>query len=149
MYFKPLETTKANLSVNLNKTANPINAYKAFSQDGKIDEQRILNADLNIFFANQKSLDSLINNEATISITSPSGEVKSYTFTYGNEGVEKNQFRTIGELKKLVKDSTGLDLNLYIDDSKSKDPSISLSLSSANLAQIGRASCRERVLRLV
>lgn len=135
LYFKPLETTKANLSVNLNKTANPINAYKAFSQGGKIDEQRILNADLNIFFANQKSLDSLINNEATISITSPSGEVKEYTFTYGNEGVEKNQFRTIGELKKLIKDSTGLDLNLYIQDSATKDPSISLSLSSGTLAQ--------------
>lgn len=135
LYFKPLETTKVDLAVNLNKTTNPINAYKAFSQGGKIDENRILDTDVNIFFANQKSLDSLINNEATIEISTPSGEVKKYTFTYGNEGAEKNQFRTIGDLKKLIKDSSGLDLNLYIQNSQSKEPSISLSLSSANLAQ--------------
>lgn len=135
LYFKPLETTKVDLAVNLNKTTNPVNAYKAFSQNGKIDEQRILNSDVNIFFANQKSLDSLINNEATIEISTPSGEMKKYTFTYGDEGASKNQFRTIGELKKLIKDSSGLDLNLYIQNAEGKEPSISVSLSSGNLAQ--------------
>ncbi len=135
LYFKPLETNKVDLALNLNKTANPINAYKAFSQDGKLDEQKILNSDVNIFFANQKSLDSLINNEASIEITSPNGESKKYTFTYGGEGAEKNQFRTIGELKKLIKDNTGLDLNLYVETQSSSEPSISLSLSSSTLAQ--------------
>ena len=132
--FKPLQTHKVDLAINLNKTQNPVNAYKAFSQDGKLDEQKVLNSDVNIFFANQKSLDSLINNEATIELTSPNGESKKYTFTYGDEG-GKNQFRTIGELKKLIKDNTGLDLNLYVEKQSSSQPSISLSLSSATLAQ--------------
>ncbi|RDU68683.1 flagellar hook-basal body complex protein [Helicobacter cholecystus] len=134
LYFKPLQTNRVDLAINLNKTQNPVNAYKAFSQDEKLDEQKIFDSDVNIFFANQKSLDSLINNEATIELTDPKGESKKYTFTYGDEG-GKNQFRTIGELKKLIKDNTGLDLNLYIDKQSGSEPSISLSLSSTTLAQ--------------
>lgn len=134
LYFKPLETTKVDVAINLNKTQNPVNAYKAFSEDGKLNEQKILDSDVNIFFANQKSLDSLINNEATIEITNPNGESKAYTFTYGDEG-GKNQFRTIGELKKLIKENTGLDLNIYTQAQSTTEPSISLSLSSPTLAQ--------------
>ncbi|MCE3047073.1 flagellar hook-basal body complex protein [Helicobacter kayseriensis] len=133
LHCKPAQTTKVQASINLNKTQNPKNAYDAFVVDGKLDEKKILDADVNIFFANQKSLDSQINNEAKITLTSNDGKQQTYTFYYG-EGKE-NSFRTLGELKSLIKEKTGLDLNIATQNTDSKTPSLAVELSSPNFAQ--------------
>ncbi|WP_027327177.1 flagellar hook-basal body complex protein [Helicobacter pametensis] len=133
--FKPIETTEVNLGINLNKTQNPTNAYGTFVQDGKLDESRMLNADVNIFFANQKSLDSEINNEANITLTDNEGKQQTYTFYYGDG--KENSFRTLGELKTLIKDKTGLDLKIAIQDQNTKNPTLNIQLSSPALLQDG------------
>ncbi|ANV97348.1 hypothetical protein BBW65_00270 [Helicobacter enhydrae] len=126
LHYRPLETTKVDLSVNLNKTQNPASALKAFGVDGKFDSAKALQADMGVFFANGKAFDPSLNKEGIITITTPQGESKTYTFAYGTGGEGANEFKTLEELQKLIKDQTGLDLKLNEESDR-----VSLDLSNA------------------
>lgn len=128
--FAPLQTTKVDLSLNLNKTQDPTNAYEAFSLNGNFDTSKFLSTDANTFFLNQNPLDLQTNNEATIIIKNQQGEEQTYTFTYGNQGKANNQFQTFKELQDLIKEKTGANLELSL-----QDKSIALTLSNPSIQQ--------------
>lgn len=128
--FKPLESTKVDLAINLNKNDNPSNAYQAFLKNGKVDVDQVLQSDANIFFANQKALDLQANKEAKITLTNQDGEEKTFSFNYGQG---ENAFKSLKELQTLIKDQTGLDLKVITQDENSTNPSLRLELTSPSI----------------
>lgn len=124
--FKPLETTEASLAIRLNQKGGFSNAYEAFVQEGKINEEELNQTDLSVFSTHGNLSDFKANHQANITLTDEDGQSKTYTFNYGKEG--ENPFRTFGELKKLIKEQTGLDLKPTILKADSKNPSLAFEL---------------------
>ena len=129
--FKAVASTKVSLAVNLNKNENPTNAYQAFLKNGKIDTDKILQSDANIFFANQKAFDLQANSQAQITLTNQDGEEKTFSFNYGKG---ENSFKTLKDLQTLIKNQTGLDLKIITQDEGSASPSLRLELASSDLS---------------
>lgn len=129
--FQPLLTSKVDISINLNATSNFKNAQDVFlDKDGKLIEDKFKNQDINALATNDdKLLDTSIYNDISFKI-SKNGKKEEFEFKYGDGGKDKNEFRTIGDLQKLIQEKTGLTLDITKD--KNGNPKTPLSLSIIN-----------------
>lgn len=131
LYYGPTETTKVDLAVNLNPNQSTLPAYELFTnEDGKINEEQLLNQDINSFLIGNENINAPSYNDGIIKITS-NGQTQEFRFTYGDEG--ENHFKTIGELINLVKEQTGLNLELSKDTNGDIDKNITLELKNDTL----------------
>ncbi|HIV49295.1 flagellar hook-basal body complex protein [uncultured Helicobacter sp.] len=106
LYFKPVLTTKVDLSINLNKKQNSVNATQVYSlPNGSFDEERFLNADLNGFAANGETLDATTFDKILIT-TRNNGRNQDIELRYGRD------FRTFNELKNVLLERAGIGLDL-------------------------------------
>lgn len=129
--FQPVLTSKVDISVNLNPASNFKNAQDVFlDKNGKLIEDKFENQDINALATNDnKLLDTSIYNDITFKI-SKNGKEEEFEFKYGEGGKDKNEFRTIGDLQKLIQEKTGLTLDVSKD--KNGNPKTPLSLSIIN-----------------
>ncbi|PAF53630.1 flagellar hook protein FlgE [Helicobacter sp. 13S00482-2] len=129
--FQPLLTSKVDISINLNPKSNFQNAQDVFlDTSGKLIEDKFKNQDMNAIANNDdKPLDTNIYNDIDFKI-SENGNTSEFSFKYGEGGEKQNEFRTIGDLQKLIKDKTGLELDVARD--KNNNPKIPLSLRILN-----------------
>lgn len=129
--FQPVLTSKVDISVNLNPASNFKNAQDVFlDKNGKLIEDKFENQDINALATNDnKLLDTSIYNDITFKI-SKNGKEEEFEFKYGEGGKDKNEFRTIGDLQKLIQEKTGLTLDVSKD--KNGNPKTPLSLSINN-----------------
>ena len=107
LQYGPTQSTKVELALNLNKN-------EALGNVGALQNvENLLNKDLNSFLVENEPLNAIAYNDVNIKINDGINE-EEYTFTYGDkEGDEENtRFKTLGELKQLIKDKTNLDLEL-------------------------------------
>lgn len=132
--FQPVLTSKVDISVNLNPASNFKNAQDVFlDKNGKLIEDKFENQDINALATNDnKLLDTSIYNDITFKI-SKNGKEEEFEFKYGEGGKDKNEFRTIGDLQKLIQEKTGLTLDVSKD--KNGNPKTPLSLSISNNAE--------------
>ncbi|WP_104748789.1 flagellar hook protein FlgE [Helicobacter cetorum] len=129
--YQPVLSTKVGISVNLNPKDHVKGAETFFLDNkGEIIEKRFLNQDINALANDDdEPIDAITNRKLTISIQKD-GKKEDFTFMYGDaEGVE-NQFKTLGDLKKLLKEKTGLDLNLIKSEDDLKKPPLLLDISN-------------------
>lgn len=129
--FQPVLTSKVDISINLNPASNFKNAQDVFlDKDGKLIEDKFKNQDINALTSNDdKLLDTSIYNDISFKI-SKNGKKEEFEFKYGEGGKDKNEFRTIGDLQKLIQEKTGLTLDVARD--KNGNPKTPLSLSIIN-----------------
>lgn len=129
--FQPVLTSKVDISINLNPASNFKNAQDVFlDKDGKLIEDKFKNQDINALASNDdKLLDTSIYNDISFKI-SKNGKKEEFEFKYGEGGKDKNEFRTIGDLQKLIQEKTGLTLDVARD--KNGNPKTPLSLSIIN-----------------
>lgn len=129
--FQPVLTSKVDISINLNATSNFKNAQDVFlDKDGKLIEDKFKNQDINALATNDdKLLDTSIYDDISFKI-SKNGKKEEFEFKYGDGGKDKNEFRTIGDLQKLIQEKTGLTLDITKD--KNGNPKTPLSLSIIN-----------------
>ncbi|RAX51555.1 hypothetical protein CCY99_08825 [Helicobacter sp. 16-1353] len=134
LHYGPTETTKVELAVNLNSNQAILPAYELFtSEDGKVDEEQLLNEDINSFLVDNENINATAYNNGIIKITR-NGETKEYNFNYGNEG--ENSFKTLGELINLIKEQTNLDFGLSRDVNGDIDKNITLELKNTTLNDV-------------
>lgn len=129
--FQPVLTSKVDVSINLNPASNFKNAQDVFlDKNGKLLEDKFKNQDVNALATNDdKLLDTGVYNDISFKI-SKNGKEEDFEFKYGEGGADKNEFRTIGDLQKLIQDKTGLTLDVSRD--KNGNPKTPLSLSITN-----------------
>ncbi|WP_104761694.1 flagellar hook protein FlgE [Helicobacter cetorum] len=130
--YQPVLSTKVDISVNLNPKDHVKGAEEFFlDKEGKVIEKRFLNQDVNALANNDdEPLDAITHRKLDISIKKDDGTTENFSFLYGDaEGVE-NQFKTLGDLKKLLKEKTGLDLNLIKSDTDLKKSPLLLEIAN-------------------
>ncbi|PAF42584.1 flagellar hook-basal body complex protein [Helicobacter sp. 11S03491-1] len=129
--FQPVLTSKVDISINLNPKNHFKNAQELFlDAKGNFIEDKFKHQDINALANNdEEPLDAAIYNNITLDITQ-NNQTQTFEFKYGNKGEANNEFRTIEDLQKIIKDKTGLDLDVARD--KNKKPKIPLSLSIIN-----------------
>lgn len=140
MRYQPTLTTEVNLAINLNRTQNATGITALQDENGNFSMEKFLALDMNsLMDSSGKLLDARNYKDITFSIEQ-NGETTDYTFTYGAEG--ENGFKSVGELIDLIKEQTGLDLALKLDDSGNpSDCSLYLSnntMQEMNLSISGR-----------
>ncbi|TLD84895.1 flagellar hook-basal body complex protein [Helicobacter trogontum] len=121
--YQPVETTKVDLSVNLNRTGELKNVVLAYTTNGIFDEVGFFNQDFNAL-ANRDG-DMIRPNtfpKADIEVTMPDGTVQIAHYEYGDGTSSQGKFHTIGQLQYLIKRDTGLDLELNRNPNGSIDP---------------------------
>ncbi|PAF48314.1 flagellar hook protein FlgE [Helicobacter sp. 12S02232-10] len=129
--FQPVLTSKVDISINLNPKDNFKNAQDFFlDSQGNFLEEKFKAQDINALANNDdEALEASIYKNLKISI-SKNNKTQNFEFQYGNGGETNNEFRTIGDLQKLLKDKTGLDLDIAKDkNGKLKSP-LSLQISN-------------------
>lgn len=110
LYYRPVLTTRVDLSANLNKNDNVSSAVVFFKdKDGAFDEERFMNTDINAFATDDAPLNAPSYNEVRITLDKE-GRKEVLTFKYGQGGEEALEFRTFNDLKNLLRDKVGLDL---------------------------------------
>ncbi|MDU7692794.1 MAG: flagellar hook-basal body complex protein [Helicobacter sp.] len=129
--YKPVATTKLDLTLNLNPEQDSTTLSDYLSpNDSQINLDLLNNLDINALFGYRKTpLNALKNGSFHISLEKDAqdengykipGEKRDFDFKYGLGGAENNEFKTFGELKQLLKDRANLDLDVIKD---SADPS--------------------------
>ncbi|MDA3968718.1 flagellar hook-basal body complex protein [Helicobacter ibis] len=115
LYYRPTLTTEVDLAVNLNRTKNPKPITSAFKdKDGNFDMQKFRDSDFGIFMdGSGKPIDAKNFKDIKISIEQD-GKVTTHEFIYGDTG--ENGFKTVGELIDKIKEKTGLDVGLKLND---------------------------------
>lgn len=115
LYYRPVLTTKLDITLNLNKNENVIPVSMFFKKpDGSFDEERFMNTDMNAFATDDAPLNTPSYNEAKI-ILNKEGKKEVISFKYGQGGIEAGEFRTFNDLKELLREQLGLDLELSKD----------------------------------
>lgn len=111
--YQPVETTKVDLSVNLNRTGELKNIVQAYTTNGVFNEIGFFNQDFNAL-ANRDGDMIRPNNfsKADIEVTMPDGTVQIVHYEYGDGTSSQGKFHTVGQLQYLIKRDTGLDLEL-------------------------------------
>ncbi|RDU59787.1 flagellar hook-basal body complex protein [Helicobacter sp. MIT 14-3879] len=111
--YEPVETTKVDLSVNLNRMGELKNVVQAYTTNGVFNEIGFFNHDFNAL-ANRDGDMIRPNNfsKADIEVTMPDGTVQIAHYEYGDGTSSQGRFHTIGQLQYLIKRDTGLDLEL-------------------------------------
>lgn len=111
--YQPVETTRVDLSVNLNRTGELKNVVAAYTSKGIFNEAGFFNQDFNAL-ANRDG--DMIRpdtfSKADIEVTMPDGTVQIAHYEYGDGTSSQGRFHTIGQLQYLIKRDTGLDLEL-------------------------------------
>lgn len=127
--FQPVLTSKVSASINLNPTANYRQAKDYFLDDkGNLLEKTFQQQDMNALGNNEdKPLEANIYNDISFAITK-NNQTQKFDFKYGTEGEDKNEFKTIGDLEKLIKDKTGLTLDVAKDKNGNVKEPISLAI---------------------
>ncbi|RDU65596.1 flagellar hook-basal body complex protein [Helicobacter sp. MIT 14-3879] len=129
LHYGPTQSTNVNLALNLNSNQGEINTYKLFlDSNGKINEEKLLNQDINSLIIDNENINASAYNNAVIKITK-NNETKEYNFNYGD-------FRTIGELKQLIKEQSGLDLDFARDINGDINKNLILELKSPALDEL-------------
>ncbi|AFI06328.1 flagellar hook protein FlgE [Helicobacter cetorum] len=129
--YQPVLSTKVDISVNLNPKDHVKGAQEFFLDDkGAIIEKRFLNQDINALANDDNEpLDAITHRKLNISVQKD-GKKEDFTFTYGDSEKGENQFKTLGDLKKLLKEKTGLDLNLIKSEDDVKKPPLLLEIAN-------------------
>lgn len=128
LYYRPVLTTKVDISTNLNKNDNVTYVNSFFNnQDGVFDEERFMNTDINAFATDDMPLNATSYNEVKITLNK-NGKKETLVFKYGQGGVEALEFRTFNELKNLLQDKVGLDLEINKGDDNKVGEKLSLEL---------------------
>lgn len=131
LHYGPTQTTKVDIAVNLNPNESTLPMYELFSnQNNSIDEEKILNTDINSFLIDNQNINAIAYNNVKININQ-NGEMKEFNFEYGDGG--DNSFKTLGELIKLIKDKSGLDLELTKNTNDEVDKNITLELKNDDI----------------
>ncbi len=111
--YQPVETTKVDLSVNLNRKGALSNVVKAYSNNGVFNEIGFFNHDFNALAnANDQMLNPDNYPKVDIEVTMPDGTLLVAKYEYGDGTSSQGRFHTIGQLQYLIKRDTGLDLEL-------------------------------------
>ena len=114
LHYQPTLTTEVNLAVNLNRTQNAKGITALQDINGNFSMEKFLAQDINsLMDSSGKLLDAKNYKDITFSIEQ-NGVTTNHTFTYGDTGV--NGFKSVGELIDLIKEQTGLDLALKLDE---------------------------------
>lgn len=112
LYYRPVLTTRVDISTNLNKNENATSVNRFFTNgDGIFDQERFMNTDINAFAADDMPLNAATYNEVRLTIDKD-GKKEVMTFKYGQGGAEALEFRTFNDLKNLLRDKVGLDLDI-------------------------------------
>ena len=140
LHYQPTLTTEVNLAVNLNRTQNAKGITALQDINGNFSMQKFLAQDINsLMDSSGKLLDAKNYKDITFSIEQ-NGVTTNYTFTYGDTGA--NGFKSVGELIDLIKEQTGLDLALKLDENGNpSDCSLYLSnnsMQNVNVSISGR-----------
>lgn len=126
LHYGPTETTKVDLSLNLNANQSAIDSYKLFlDSNGKIDEEKLLNTDINALLIDNANINANAYNNAIIRVTK-NNETKEYNFNYGD-------FKTLGELKNAIKEQSGLTLDFSRDSNGDISKNLTLELKDNSL----------------
>ncbi|WP_104732603.1 flagellar hook-basal body complex protein [Helicobacter salomonis] len=111
--YQPVVTTKLNLSLNLNPRNHVRPAEEYFlDENGEVIQNRFLNQDVNALANDDNEpLDLAMHRNLEIMVVK--GDLaQDFTFKYGTGGPDKNEFRTLGDLKKLLQTKANLDLDV-------------------------------------
>lgn len=140
LHYQPTLTTEVNLAVNLNRTQNAKGITALQDIDGNFSMEKFLAQDINsLMDSSGKLLDAKNYKDITFSIEQ-NGITTNHTFTYGDTGA--NGFKSVGELIDLIKEQTGLDLALKLDENGNpSDCSLYLSnnsMQNVNVSISGR-----------
>ena len=140
LHYQPTLTTEVNLAVNLNRTQNAKGITALQDIDGNFSMEKFLAQDINsLMDSSGKLLDAKNYKDITFSIEQ-NGVTTNHTFTYGDTGA--NGFKSVGELIDLIKEQTGLDLALKLDENGNpSDCSLYLSnnsMQNVNVSISGR-----------
>lgn len=140
LHYQPTLTTEVNLAVNLNRTQNAKGITALQDINGNFSMEKFLAQDINsLMDSSGKLLDAKNYKDITFSIEQ-NGVTTNHTFTYGDTGA--NGFKSVGELIDLIKEQTGLDLALKLDENANpSDCSLYLSnnsMQNVNVSISGR-----------
>lgn len=140
LHYQPTLTTEVNLAVNLNRTQNAKGITALQDINGNFSMEKFLAQDINsLMDSSGKLLDAKNYKDITFSIEQ-NGVTTNHTFTYGDTGA--NSFKSVGELIDLIKEQTGLDLALKLDENGNpSDCSLYLSnnsMQNVNVSISGR-----------
>ena len=112
LYYRPVLTTKLDVSANLNKNENATSVSSFFkNKDGEFDIERFMDTDINAFATDDMPLNAPSYNEVRL-IIDKDGKKETLSFKYGEGGAEAGEFRTFNDLKNLLRDKVGLDLEV-------------------------------------
>ncbi|HIS09444.1 MAG TPA: flagellar hook-basal body complex protein [Candidatus Scatomorpha intestinipullorum] len=140
LHYQPTLTTEVNLAVNLNRTQNAKGITALQDINGNFSMEKFLAQDINsLMDSSGKLLDAKNYKDITFSIEQ-NGVTTNHTFTYGDTGA--NGFKSVGKLIGLIKEQTGLDLALKLDENGNpSDCSLYLSnnsMQNVNVSISGR-----------
>lgn len=140
LHYQPTLTTEVNLAVNLNRTQNAKGITALQDINGNFSMEKFLAQDINsLMDSSGKLLDAKNYKDITFSIEQ-NGVKTNHTFIYGDTGA--NGFKSVGELIDLIKEQTGLDLALKLDENGNpSDCSLYLSnnsMQNVNVSISGR-----------
>ena len=140
LHYQPTLTTEVNLAVNLNRTQNAKGITALQDINGNFSMEKFLAQAINsLMDSSGKLLDAKNYKDITFSIEQ-NGVTTNHTFTYGDTGA--NGFKSVGELIDLIKEQTGLDLALKLDENGNpSDCSLYLSnnsMQNVNVSISGR-----------
>lgn len=140
LHYQPTLTTEVNLAVNLNRTQNAKGITALQDINGNFSMEKFLAQDINsLMDSSGKLLDAKNYKDITFSVEQ-NGVTTNHTFTYGDTGA--NGFKSVGELIDLIKEQTGLDLALKLDENGNpSDCSLYLSnnsMQNVNVSISGR-----------
>ena len=140
LHYQPTLTTEVNLAVNLNRTQNAKGITALQDINGNFSMEKFLAQDINsLMDSSGKLLDAKNYKDITFSIEQ-NGVTTNHTFTYGDTGA--NGFKSVGELIDLIKEQTGLDLALKLNENGNpSDCSLYLSnnsMQNVNVSISGR-----------
>ncbi|GAA6919281.1 flagellar hook protein FlgE [Helicobacter pylori] len=136
--YQPVLSTKVGISVNLNPKDHLKGAQDFFLNDkGEIIKERFLNQDINALANDDNEpIDAITNRKLNVSIQKENGKKEDLVFTYGDAEKGENQFKTLGDLQKLFKEKTGLDLNLIKSEKDAKSPPLLLEIANPSQTPI-------------
>ena len=88
LYYRPVLTTKLDVSANLNKNENATSVSSFFkNKDGEFDVERFMDTDINAFATDDLPLNAPSYNEVRL-IIDKDGKKETLNFKYGNGGAE-------------------------------------------------------------
>lgn len=128
LYYRPVLTTRLDIGTNLNKNEN-VSSVSVFFKDknGEFDVERFMNTDINAFATDDAPINAPSYNEGKI-IIDKNGKKEVISLKYGQGGAEAGEFRTLNELKALLRDKVGLDLEVSRGADGKIDDKVSLEI---------------------